>query len=97
MKLKIIRVKGNSMWPRYRDGDYLLTLGYGCRRPQPGDDVVFRHPDMGLILKRISRIKDGRLSFRGLSRLSVEQAVLGHADIEACSLLQRVMFRFRLP
>ena len=85
------------MWPRYRDGDYLLTLGYGRRRPRPGDDVVFRHPDMGLMLKRISRIKDGRLSFRGLNRLSVEQTAMGTAGVEALPLLHRVMLRFRLP
>lgn len=40
------QVKGNSMFPTYHDGEYLMTdkVTYRFRAPQRGDVVVFRTP-----------------------------------------------------
>ena len=92
--MRIVRVKGNSMRPRYRDGDYLLISRYRCRKPRPGDDVVFSHPDFGPLVKRIASIENGRLRLRGLNALSADQAVLGSLDTADYPDLRRVMLHF---
>lgn len=90
----IFRVKGDSMQPSYRDGDYLLVARYRRRRPRPGDDVVFVHPDFGTLLKRIDIVESGRLRLRGLNPLSADAAALGTVDIAVCSGLSRVVWQF---
>lgn len=92
--MRIVRVKGDSMQPCYRDGDYLLITRYRRRRPRPGDDVVFEHPDFGTLLKRIDSIESGRLQLRGLNPLSADAAALGTVDIAVCSGLRRVAWQF---
>lgn len=62
-------VKGKSMYPEYRQGDWVLVnrLAYFFSSPEPGDDVVFHHPvkdDMKLI-KRIDRVSGSRCYVRG--------------------------------
>lgn len=92
--MRIVRVKGDSMQPSYRDGDYLLIARYRRRRPRPGDDVVFEHPDFGALLKRIDGIENGRLRLRGLNPLSADAAALGTVDIVVCPGLSRVTWQF---
>ncbi len=91
--MRIIKVRGNSMSPSYHDGDYVLTVRYGRRRPRVGDDVVFEHPDFGTVLKRIQRIQDGNLTFTGLNSLSAAPEALGNIGIAACSDMDRVAVR----
>ena len=78
------------MSPPYRDGDYLLTRRYRISRPRVGDDVVFTHPDFGPVLKRIARIDDGWLTFKGLNALSADTAALGRVSQNQCGDLNRV-------
>ena len=91
--MRLVKVKGDSMSPSYRDGDYVLTMRYGRRRPRIGDDVVFAHPDYGRVLKRIDRIDNGNLVFKGLNALSAESAALGCVSIAKCADLARVAIR----
>jgi phage repressor protein C with HTH and peptisase S24 domain len=49
--LYIIRVVGNSMKPIFRDGDFAIVCKY--RRPKIKDVVLVRHPEYGLIVKRL--------------------------------------------
>ncbi len=84
------------MAPSYRDGDYVLTLRYGRRRPRVGDDVVFVHPDFGRLLKRIERIQDGVMNFTGTNALSADSAALGSVSLAACASVGRVAFRIPL-
>ncbi|MEM9208272.1 MAG: S24/S26 family peptidase [Pseudomonadota bacterium] len=91
--MRIVKVTGNSMSPSYHDGDYVLTVRYGRRRPRIGDDVVFEHPDFGTVLKRIHRIRGGQLSFTGLNGLSAAPEALGTVSASAAADLDRVAFR----
>ena len=57
--ISIFKVKGRSMLPDYKEGDYLLINKLG--RIKKGDVVVLRHPEIKeLILKRISKIENGK-------------------------------------
>ena len=58
------KVKGRSMLPNYKEGDYLLINKLS--RIQKGDAVVLKHPKTNeLILKRVSKIKNGRYDVLG--------------------------------
>lgn len=61
MILRVIKVAGHSLEPRYQDGDFVLAssipiLIYGIH---PGDTVVFRHPSLGMLIKLVERVEDG--------------------------------------
>ena len=94
--MRIVKVNGNSMWPRYRSGDLLLLGRYRYRRPRAGDDVVFRHRDFGELLKRIDRIEAGRIHVGGLCSLSTSAAMLGSLSADEPGALERVLLHFPL-
>ena len=91
--MRIVRVNGDSMLPRYRSGDYLLVGRYRYRRPKPGDDIVFRHADLGQLVKRIDSIDAGRISLRGLSAISSEPTSLGTLPAQELNAFERVLLR----
>lgn len=82
------------MSPSYRDGDYVLTLRYGRRRPRVGDDVVYSDPDLGLLLKRVDHLDHTGLTVRGLNTLSADSASLGPVAAARFPELNRVVFHF---
>jgi signal peptidase I len=52
-----VTVRGNSMWPAYTDGQWVLVRR--TRRCRPGDVVMFRAPagsDIGWLIKRVSAV-----------------------------------------
>ncbi|MEM7504231.1 MAG: S24/S26 family peptidase [Pseudomonadota bacterium] len=89
--MRIVRVIGHSMSPRYRHGDYLLVGRYRVKTPRVGDDVVFEHDDLGSLCKRIARIEHGRVHVRGLNALSTEPKSLSALSPEAADRLERVI------
>lgn len=67
-------VKGNSMLPNFKDGEYLLTdkLSYQLGKPQRGDVVVFKAPpsepcaaDQCEYIKRIVGVPGDRVMVQG--------------------------------
>lgn len=59
-------VKGTSMVPTLQDGQDIVVLK--TRDFKVGDIVVARHPTYGLIVKRISEIKDGQVYLKSDNR-----------------------------
>lgn len=61
MIFQIIRVSGGSLYPRYRDGDYVFvsTLPILLRGIRPGDVVIYDHPRKGRRIKIVERLEDG--------------------------------------
>lgn len=95
--IRLFRVRGQSMKPDYRDGDLAVALSASWdrlmgRQPRGGDDVVARHPNFGLVLKRLESIGEDGVRLRGLSNLSAEPEFLrlkSKADV-----VGRVVWRF---
>ena len=61
MLLRIIKIAGQSLAPRYQSGDFVLVsqlpiLWQGIR---PGDAVIFEHPRLGRLIKLVERLEDG--------------------------------------
>ena len=77
MPLKLAKVRGNSMLPRFRPGDYILASRPILRAFKAGDIVLARHQAHGLILKRIQRLTDDEVWLEGLNELSSTAASLG--------------------
>jgi len=52
---RIARVSGNSLYPEYQDGDFVVVskIPYLFVCPRDGDVVLFRHPEYGLLIKRV--------------------------------------------
>jgi signal peptidase I len=67
--LRLLKVRGASLWPDYREGDYVLAAGvpFPARSIRAGDVIVFRQPGYGTLIKRVRRVLEngGAYDVRG--------------------------------
>ncbi len=91
--MRVVKVRGDSMLPSYRNGDFLLVGRYRFRKPKMGDDIVFHHANLGSLVKRIDAIDAGRIRVKGLNPLSTEPAGLGTLAASDSQSLERVLLR----
>lgn len=92
---KLLKVSGQSLWPLYQDGDYVLVaplfLSGGVRR---GDVVVFRHPVYDIMIKQVERILPGNQLFVvGIHDKSVDSREFG--PIERKAVIGKVIWRIK--
>ena len=54
--IRLLKVSGNSLYPEYKDGDFVLVskIPILFRRLHPGDAVAFRQPKYGTMIKKIA-------------------------------------------
>ena len=82
--LRLIKVTGDSLYPEYRSGDFVVTskipVLFGWLKP--GDVVVLFRQPYGLLVKRIERIEAGgeRFFVLGTQLRSVDSRKLGWID-----------------
>ncbi len=93
--LKLFRVRGDSMCPRYRSSDFVLVARPLWRRLGAGDDVVTRHPELGTIFKRIESLDRDRLRLCGLDPRSTASADLG--SVSRKDVVGRVILHIPAP
>lgn len=83
------QVKGNSMYPNYHDGEFLLTdkISYRLREPKRGEVVIFRAPGREEVdfIKRIVGLPGERLKIEN-GRLVVNGEVLAETYLPEDSL-----------
>ena len=80
MLFTILKVKGSSLAPRCRDGDYVIVSGWALRwrACRPGDLVVFDQPSYGRLIKRVERVlPGGALDVRGEDIDSIDSRLFG--------------------
>lgn len=67
--LQLLKIRGHSLYPDFREGDYVLTAGvpFPSGKIRSGDVIVLRQPGYGMIIKRVHRVlEDGQaLDVRG--------------------------------
>lgn len=95
---KLIRVRGVSMSPALADGELLLVRRLSAAQRdglRAGHIACFRHPDLGLIVKRVLGRLEGPPRFRlgSENRLGSGDAALG--PLPASALVGRVILRLR--
>ncbi|MBT3390824.1 MAG: hypothetical protein HN413_10465 [Chloroflexi bacterium] len=96
--LKIIKVTGESLSPRYQTGDYvLLATNVRVRRLRSGDVIVFRHEIYGRMIKRVEHISpDGAQIFvTGTHPHSIDSATFG--PISPTNLIGKAIWHIRKP
>ncbi len=93
--LKLIKTAGHSMAPVLKDGDYVLAFTgfiWPALRFIPGRVYLINHPDLGLLIKRLSReTPQGRLIFAGDNPASNSGHILG--DIEKARVTARALLK----
>ena len=76
--IKLVKVKGESMSPTLRNGDYVIT-----RKPrhlQAGLIYVVNHSDLGRIIKRLGDMKHDRCYFIGDNPTSTPSTIIGAVE-----------------
>jgi len=78
---KLIRVSGNSLYPEFKKGDFVLIgkIPFLLGRVRPGDIVAFRHAEYGLMIKKVETISaDGaEFSVIGTHPTSIDSRKFG--------------------
>lgn len=94
---KFIKVTGKSLWPVYKEGDFVLVtkIPFFFKRIKRGDVVVFRHPQLGALIKCVDGIDQsaGNFYVTGIHPDSLDSRKLGaihHKDI-----IGKVVFHFK--
>lgn len=56
--LGLLKIKGDSLAPEFQEGDFVVILKIPLFRfkPSPGDIVVFRHPEYGVMIKKVESL-----------------------------------------
>ena len=90
---RLVSIKGASMAPALRAGDYALFRRR--RRYNVGDTVLVDHPEFGLIVKQIAEIGATGLELKGTGPLSTSQARLGQLPFRR--LKGRLVWVFKAP
>jgi signal peptidase I len=95
--LRLLKVAGHSLLPRYREGDFVLVskIPFLFGRLAPGDVVAFRHPDYGTMIKAVGALSpDGdQLTVIGTHPRSVDSRRFG--PIRRQDLIGKVLWRVK--
>lgn len=78
-----LRVRGDSMHPRYRAGEFVIVEP--SIEPQPGDDVVTSCKDGRKMLKQLNWIRDGEAQFLSINN-HYQPITMQLTDIESIQL-----------
>jgi len=97
--LKLIKITGDSLTPKYNPGDYVVitTLAPILRRLQSGDIVIFEHPVYGTMVKQIQSIdpQTGELFVVGTHPQSTDSRHFG--SISQNWLTGKVLWQISVP
>lgn len=93
--LKFIKVTGNSLYPEYREGDYVMIITIPFFPFKQGDTIVFQHPTYGKMIKKIERIESDKIQVKGTHPDSVDSRRFGPIDRK--SVLGKVIVHIKRP
>lgn len=96
---RLIKVTGESLSPLFNDGDYVVitTAPFFFRKINRGDVVVFRHDEVGIMIKRVEYIdpSSNTLFVSGTHPSSVDSKQLGPISIN--TLIGKVIWHIPKP
>jgi signal peptidase I len=97
--LRLLKVAGDSLLPRYREGDFVLVsrIPFLLGRLGPGDVVAFRHPDHGTMIKVVDVVApDGEcLTVLGTHPRSIDSRHFG--PVGRRDLIGAVLWHLKRP
>ncbi|WP_363323506.1 S24/S26 family peptidase [uncultured Pseudoteredinibacter sp.] len=90
--LKIFKITGNSMSPRFNDGDYLLLFTL-YQKSRPGQFLVYDHPTIGPIFKQVCEVTEGGSFYlKSLNSAGVSSEDIGLCQTE--NIIGRMLWHF---
>lgn len=96
---RIYRVNGDSLYPEYRNGDYVITAWspFPFKRLRLGEIVAFKHPKYGLLIKQVTHIDQemGLLEVQGTILESIDSRNFG--PIPMHSVLGKMIWHIKAP
>jgi signal peptidase I len=94
---KLIKVKGKSLTPAYKEGDYVVITTLPFFAIKRGDTIVFRHNSYGTMIKRVDTINQdtGQIYVTGTHEHSVDSHQFG--PILKRDLAGKVICHIRKP
>ncbi|RCK73858.1 MAG: hypothetical protein ANABAC_2932 [Anaerolineae bacterium] len=78
--IRLLRVRGQSLSPEIKDGDFVLALKLPIFFPiRTGDLIVFQKPAYGILIKRVEDCPEGKNTFwvRGTHPDSLDSRIFG--------------------
>ena len=63
--LRLLKIRGHSLYPEFQEGDYVLTAGvpFPSGKIKAGNVIVFRQPVHGFLVKRVQKVLDEGQAF----------------------------------
>lgn len=61
--LRLLKVRGHSLYPDYKAGEYVLAVGspFPSGKINAGDVIVIQQPGYGMLIKRVQQVlSDGQ-------------------------------------
>lgn len=97
--LRLLKVTGQSLSPRYNEGDFVIVskipFFFAC--PKAGDVIAFRQPGYGTLIKLVDQVDpaSGELLVIGTQPESVDSRVFG--PVRQTDLLGKVIWHVAKP
>jgi len=93
--LKFIKVAGNSLFPDYREGDYVMVITYPFFLFKLGDTIIFQHPEYGKLIKNIEQLDSDKIHVVGIHPDSIDSRRFG--PIDRSSVIGKVIWHIKNP
>lgn len=95
--LKLLKVTGSSLEPRYREGDFVLVskIPFYFRQLRPGDVIVFERPPYGMMIKFVEWVASpgNEIYVTGIGARSVDSRQFG--PLQRHTVLGKVIWHIR--
>ena len=96
---RLLKVTGDSLYPAYRQGDFVLItkIPFLLNSIQRGDVIVIEHPVYGTLIKRVESVSADRGAYYvlGVHENSVDSRQFGPVDRQ--ELVGKVIWHISKP
>ena len=93
--LKFIKVTGSSLYPEYKEGDYVMVITVPFLPFKKGDAIVFRQPEYGVMIKHIKEVDSDKILVTGTHPHSIDSRQFG--PIDRVNVIGKVVWHIKKP
>ena len=90
---QVLRIHGESMFPEYQDGDFVLIMKIFRGKIKIGDVIVFKHQHYGTLIKGVEKVTGEGIYVLGTGENSLDSRRLG--PVSPFSVQGRVIWHIR--
>ncbi len=90
---KFLKIKGDSMYPFYKNGERIFCLKpFFFNEIELDDTIIFNHEKEGMMIKQVTKINEKGYYVEGTTPYSVDSSIFGY--LKKKEILYKVLFRF---